>query len=224
MKILLSLLLLVANLSLSARAVDREWLSYNEFREHTYLAKFYAVPLGQRDKVHMRAQVIPRNKAFKPSDVTLTIAAIDGAEVLHPDADGTFDLPDNPLWVKQNPMILTSLPVGEKSGVGFSVYAVLPPGNRFNYSAMMAGVAQANQLVGRLAGMLSMFAPKFDGVDLHFAKPAGQTLQLLHQAGPQMLTVDGNGVLKLKQDAALLKADPVVVLSERPVFADLSAN
>ncbi len=224
MKTILCVIALLLNVSQQARAAERDWLSYNELREHTYLAKFYAVPPGQRDKLRMRAQLVPRNKAFKPADVTLTIAATDGPQLLRIDADGSFDLPENPLWIKQNPMVLTSLPAGEKSALGFSVSAVIPPGNRISYSALMAGVAQANHLVGQLAGMLSVFAPKFDGVELHFAKPAGQTLQLLNQTGPQLFTVGSSGVLKLKQDVALLKEDPQVLLSERPVFAELSTE
>lgn len=224
MKTMFCVIALLSSVCQQANAADREWLSYNELREHTFLAKFYSVPPAQRDKVRMRAQVVPQNKAYKAADVTLTVAASDGPQIVHLDADGSFDLPENPLWVKQNPMILTSLPAGEKSGVGFSVHAVIPNGNRFSYSALMAGVVQANRLVGQLAGMLSMFAPKFDGVELHFAKPAGQTVQLLNQTGPQLFTVGSSGILKLKQDAALLKEDPLVLLSEQPVYADLSAQ
>ena len=217
-------LTLQATFATDACATDREWVSYNDLLDHTYLAKFYSVPVSQRDHVRMRGLLIPNNKAFKPADVVLTIAAKEGAEAIHVDPDGNFDLPDNPQWVKQNPMILTSLPPGEKSAIGFNAFAVLPTENRFNYSVLMASVTQANQLVNQFAGVLKMFAPKFDGVDVHFAKPAQQTIQLLTKAGPQLLNVGSKGTIKLKLDNELLREDPQVVFSEHAVYGDLTTK
>lgn len=207
-----------------AHAANREWVRYNDLLEYTYLAKFYAVPAGQRDKVRMRGQLAPDNKAYKASEVVLTIATNDAPTIFHVDADGGFDLPYNPLWAKQNPMVLTSLPAGEKSSIGFNVSAVLPAETEFAYSSLMASVTQANQLVSKLAGMLSLFAPKFNGVEFHFTKPAQQTVRLVTKAGPQLLNLDSKGVIKLVQDKELMREDPQVVLSERASFADLTTK
>ena len=215
---------LLATFYTGAYAADRAWLPYNELLQHTYLDKFYSVPTNQRDHVRMRAMLVPHNKAFKSSDVVLTIAADGGAEVIHIDPDGSFDLPDNPQWVKQNPMVLTSLPAGEKSAIGFNAFAVLPAENHVSYAALMAGVAQANQLVHRFAGVLRLFAPKFDGVEIHFAKPAQQTIQILTKAGPQLLTAGTKGAIKLKLDDDLLREDPQLVFSEHAAFADLTTK
>ena len=205
-------------------AADREWLHYNELLAHTYLGKFYAVPADQRDRVRMRGLLKPNNKAIKPADVVLTIVAKDGAEVIHVDADGNFDLPNNPQWVKQNPMILTNLPAGEKSAIGFNAFAVLPVENHVSYSVLMSSVTQANQLVNALAGMLSVFAPKFDGIEVQFSKPAQQNIQLLTKAGPQLLNVTSKGVIRLKLDSELMREDPQVVFSEHATIAELTTK
>ncbi|HSY28693.1 MAG TPA: hypothetical protein VK832_14385, partial [Burkholderiaceae bacterium] len=101
--------------SLPAAAEDRAWVPYKKFVETLYLDKFYNVPLAQRDKVKLLVKIQPENKNYRASDLVLTIVH-SGAKVPIPiNADGIIDLVPNPDWIKEDAMIYTSLPKGEKS-------------------------------------------------------------------------------------------------------------
>ena len=205
-------------------AQDREWLPYKKLLEVTYMDKFYDAPLSQRDKIKLRGYLMPNNKAIKPQDVVLTVAHADGKERIQINTDGMFELVPTAKALKENPMVFTNVPAGEKAGVSFAVLAVVPEGLKFNYTGLTAGVKQATDLIKARAGMLSMFAPKFNGVEITFAKPAKQTLQIVAKAGTQTLTADAKGVIKLKVDAALVSEDPQVVFSEGPLEVGLATD
>ena len=205
-------------------AQEREWIPYKRLLEITSMDKFYSAPLAQRDKIKLRGYLMPANKAIKPQDVVLTIAHADGKERIQINADGAFELVPTAKALKENPMVFTNVPAGEKASVSYAVLAVVPDGLKFSYTGLTAGVKQAADLIKSKAGMLSMFAPKFNGVEIAFSKPAKQTLQIVAKAGTQTLTADDKGVIKLKVDAGLLNEDPQVVFSERPVEVGLATD
>lgn len=221
--VLLSVLLFLG-CSLPSRAEDREWVSYQKFLEITFLDKFYDTPPAQRDKLTMRGAMSPKNKTIKVSDLVFTILHSAGKELVHVSADGTFHLVPTAKAIKENPMVLSNMPSGEKASFGFSVYAVLPEGLKFSYASLMAGVKQSNDLVKAKAGILRVFAPKFTGVELHFAKPAQQTVQILGKEGVRTLTADAKGIVSLKLDESVLAADPQLVFSERPLDVEISGD
>jgi len=219
---LLCFALLVA--SVPAGAQEREWVRYDELLQMTNLDKFYAAPPSQRDKLRVRGAITFVDRSIKPSDIVFVIVRGEERQRIPVDDDGQFDVPVNSALQKENPMVHTNIAKGTKAQMGFSAFAILPEGQNMSYATLMAGVAQCNDLVKSQAGILRLFAPKFDGVEIHFSKPAQQSLRILTKAGARTFHADANGRLALKQDEALLKENPQVVFSEPPRDVEIIAE
>lgn len=211
--ILLPLLLL----PLCAHAGEREWVPYKKLIEDLRIDKFYALPAAERDKLRLFITIKPDNKSYKPSDVILT--AVKGNERLPLPAlspDYRMALVPNPAWLSDDTQIMTSLPKGENSKVSLTATTALPDGLQWNYVAVMGSVAQMNLAIKKMAGALSMFAPTVKSVVFKFGKPAQLTV------GNKVWTTDAQHQIALKPDATLLKDNPAMLASERPVEAELS--
>eukprot|EP01133_Synstelium_polycarpum_P023034 gene23034-27615_t len=211
--ILLPLLLL----PLCAHAGEREWVPYKKLIEDLRIDKFYALPAAERDKLRLFITIKPDNKSYKPSDVILT--AVKGNERLPLPAlspDYRMALVPNPAWLSDDTQIMTSLPKGEKSKVSLTATTALPDGLQWNYVAVMGSVAQMNLAIKKMAGALSMFAPTVKSVVFKFGKPAQLTV------GNKVWATDAQHQIALKPDATLLKDNPAMLASERPVEAELS--
>jgi hypothetical protein len=203
-------------LSLPAAAADREWVPYKKFVETLYLDKFYSVAPEQKDKVRLRIKVEPENKSIKLSDLVLTISHSGAKDIIPIDANGVIDLVPNPSLIKEDAMIYTSLPKGEKLRVMSSFEAKMPDGLQTDYASVMGSVKQWNTLIKEYAGMLSFLAPTFVGVDFHYANAAHQTVQVVTRNGTKNFVADAKGDIELKLDNALLAENPSIVMSERP--------
>jgi hypothetical protein len=209
----LALLSLLA-LSLNAHAAEREWVPYKKLVEDLRLDRFYALPAAERDKVNLYLTIKPHNKSYKPSDVVLT--AVRGSErmplpPLSPDYRMTL-VPDAK-WMTADTKIMTTLPKEEKSTVGWDATTTLPEGLQWQYTPVMSSIGQMNQAIKKMAGMMSMFAPSAKVVVFKFSKPA----QL--KVGATVYNTDARNQIRLKPDADLLKENPLMVASERPIEA-----
>ncbi|MRW94354.1 hypothetical protein GJ699_30715 [Duganella sp. FT80W] len=203
-------------LSLAAHADEREWVPYKKLVEDLRFDKFYAIPAAERDKVNLYLTVKPNNKNYKPSDVVLTV--VHGSEraplpALTPDFRMAF-VP-NAKWMSEDSKVMTSLPKGEKSEVGYDATTPLPDGLQWQYAPVMGSVQQMNQVIKKMAGALSMFAPSAKAVVFKFNHPA----QL--KVGGTVYNTDGKNQIRLKPDTALLKENPLIVASEHPYEAEL---
>lgn len=207
-----------------AMAEDREWMPLNKLMGHIYLDKFYAAPLSQRDKVRARGVLIPSNKAIKPSDVVLTIAHASGKERIALNPDGSFELNPSAKAIQENPMVLTSMPAGEKGGLGINMFAALTPNaTQFSYVDLLGGVTQANALIKAQAGMLSLFVPKMNGVLVRFAKGGTPVLKIAAKSGVTTLTADAAGVIAVKIDEAWMSENPQITASQPVLEAEIDA-
>jgi hypothetical protein len=206
-------------LSLSAHASEREWLPYKKLIEQMRLDKYYAIPAAERDKINLFLSVKPKNKAYKPEDVVLTV--VSGSE-RHPlpalTPDYRLSLIPNPQWLNDDTRIMTSLPKDEKSSMGYEMTTPLPAGTQWNYTPVMSSVDQANQAVKKMAGAFSMFAPSLKVVVFKFAKPA----QL--KVASTVYNTDAKHQIRLKPESAWLKENPLIVASERPLEAELDVE
>ena len=219
---LLSALLSAATLSalclaLPSQAAEREWAKYKSMVEGLRIDKFYAVPAAERDRVKLYITVKPRNKDLKPEDVVLTV--VNGNErqplpPLTPDYRLDFGAP-NPRWMNDTARIVTTLPPGEKSAIGYEGVVVLPDGVQWPYASVMGSVGQMNNAIKKMAGAMSMFAPSVEVVVFKFAKPA--TLKI----GNTVLNTNAKNLIVVKPEAAKLKENPLMVASERPIEAEL---
>lgn len=206
-------------LSLGAHASEREWLPYKKLIEQMRLDKYYAIPAAERDKINLFLSVKPKNKAYKPEDVVLTV--VSGSE-RHPlpalTPDYRLSLIPNPQWLNDDTRIMTSLPKDEKSSMGYEMTTPLPAGTQWNYTPVMSSVDQANQAVKKMAGAFSMFAPSLKVVVFKFAKPA----QL--KVASTVYNTDAKHQIRLKPESAWLKENPLIVASERPLEAELDVE
>lgn len=199
---------------MGANAAEREWLPYKKLVEDLRLDRFYALPAAERDKVNLYLTIKPHNKSYKPSDVVLV--AVRGNErmplpALSPDYRMTL-VPDAK-WMTADTKIMTTLPKEEKSTVGWDATTTLPEGLQWQYTPVMSSIGQMNQAIKKMAGMMSMFAPTAKVVVFKFSKPA----QI--KVGATVHNTDARNQIRLKPDADLLKENPLMVASERPIEA-----
>ncbi len=211
-------------IALPACALERELTDYNNLLQITHLDKIYAMPAQERDLVQVQGSLQPHNKSIKPQDVVLTVVAGEEKIRIPVRADGSFDLVPDPRLVKSNPMVLTSMPAGEKSAFSFIARPLLGEGLRFNYANVMASVKQMNSLMKANSGLMSFFMPKFIGIEFQFGKPAQQYVQILAKNGAKKIAVDAKGAVQLQIDESLIAENPAIVLSERPQNMDFVAK
>lgn len=211
--------LIIVSTSHAIGADMREWAPYKKLVETLYLDKFHATPSSERDKVLMFPVLIPSNKNIKPGDVVLTLVHAGGKQAMPVSADGRVDFVFNPAWVNEGAMLFINQPKGEKMRLSFGLDARLPDGLQWHYASLMGSVRQANELIRRQAGALSLFAPKMKAVNLKFARPA--QLKIQARGGVLTLASDADNAIRLKPDDALLQENPMMVLSERALEAGL---
>jgi len=210
-------------LCLSAHADEREWVPYKKLVEDLRLEKFYAIPAAERDKVNLFVTVKPQNKNYKPADVVLTVVHGGERHLLTPlSADFRMTVVPNPAWLTDDTKIMTSLPKDEKSALNWDMTTPLPDGLQWNYASVMGSVQQGNQVIKKMAGALSMFAPSVKLVVFKFAKPA--QLKIEARDGAKLYATDAQNQIRLKPESAWLKENPLVVASERPVEAELDGD
>jgi hypothetical protein len=215
----LSLACLSLLLALPVHAAEREWLPYRKLVDIIKLDKFDALPPAERDKVILYAKLVPVNKAISPLDAGLVV--VDGASrtPLPLDANGRARMTLNPQWMAHDAQIWTSLPKGEKMRMGFDLGAVLPETPQWRYASVMGAIPQTNAAIGKVAGALSLFVPKMKSLIFKFDKPAQLTIKAA--SGEKRYASDAKNHVKLNVDDDLLKENPLVEWSARPLEAEI---
>jgi hypothetical protein len=213
---------LLLALPLACAAQEREWAPYKKLIETVRLDKFYALPAGERDKVLFYARLWPVNKNIAPTSVKLTVIHSGGRQPIPLDARGRALIVPNQAFIAEDAKIWTSLPKGEKMNISFDGGAVIPQGLQWNYAQVMGSVPQANNVLKKLAGAFSFFAPSIKGVTFDFDKPAVLTIHA--KTGDKRYASDGKNKISLKLDDALLAENPLVNLSQQPIEAELDSD
>lgn len=206
-------------LALPGHAAEREWLPYRKLVDTIKLDKFDALPQAERDKIILYAKLVPVNKTISPLDAGLVV--VDGASrtPLPLDASGRARMALNPQWVAHDAQIWTSLPKGEKMRMGFDLGAVLPETTQWRYASVMGAIPQTNAAIGKVAGALSLFVPTLKSVIFKFDKPAQLTIKTA--AGDKRYASDAKNHVRLKLEDEMLKENPLVELSMRPLEAEI---
>ena len=206
-------------LALPLHAAEREWLPYRKLVDIIKLDKFDALPPAERDKVILYAKLVPVNKAISPLDAGLVV--VDGANrtPLPLDANGRARMMLNPQWMAHDAQIWTSLPKGEKMRMGFDLGAVVPDATQWRYATVMGALPQTNAAIGKVAGALSLFVPTMKSVIFKFDKPAQLTIK--SAGGDKRYASDAKNHVRLKLDDDMLKENPLVEVSMRPLEAEI---
>ena len=217
-------LLLIGLLAIActAHAEEREWTTYKKFVESTRLDRFYALPVSERDKLDFYLTVAPSNKKLKAADMNLTVVHGSARTALPLDDKSHLRMVPNPQWLAEDAKIMTSQAKGEKISVIYNLNAVVPEGTQWPYNKLMGSIAQGNAAISKVAGAFSMFAPTVKSVLLTFDKPSQLTIQSM--SGTKRLLSDAKNKIRLSPDAALLKENPLVEMSARPLEAELDTE
>jgi len=125
----------------------------------------------------------------------------------------------NQQWMAHDAQIWTSLPKGEKMRTGFDLGAVLPETPQWRYASVMGAIPQTNGAIGKVAGALSLFVPKMKSLIFKFDKPAQLTIKAA--SGEKRYATDAKNHVKLAVDDDLLKENPLVEWSARPLEAEI---
>lgn len=221
MKISLRIPLVLASLllALPGHAAEREWLPYRKLVDIIKVDKFDALPPAERHKVILYAKLVPVNKALSPLDAGLVVVDGTSRTPLPLDASGRARMALNPQWVAHDAQIWTSLPKGEKMSMGFDLGAVLPETTQWHYATVMGAIPQTNAAIGKVAGALSLFVPTMKSVIFKFDKPAQLTIK--SAGGDKRYASDAKNHVRLKLDDAMLKENPLVEVSVRPLEAEI---
>ncbi len=217
-------LLLIGLLAIActAHAEEREWTTYKKFVESTRLDRFYALPASERDKLDFYLTVAPSNKKLKAADMNLTVVHGSARTALPLDDKSQLRMAPNPQWLAEDAKIMTTQAKGEKISVIYNLNAVVPEGTQWPYNKLMGSIAQGNAAISKVAGAFSMFAPTVKSVLLTFDKPSQLTIQSM--SGTKRLLSDAKNKIRLSPDAALLKENPLVEMSARPLEAELDTE
>jgi hypothetical protein len=213
------LVLVALLLALPGHAAEREWIPYRKLVDTIKLDKFDALPRAERDKMVVYARLVPVNKAISPLDAGLVVVDGTSRTPLPLDATGRAHMELNPQWMADDAQIWTSLPKGEKIRMGFYIGAVVPETTQWRYATVMGAVPQTNAVIGKVAGALRFFIPTMKSVLFKFDKPAQMTIKAA--GGDKRYVSDAKHQLKLKLDEDMLKENPLVEWSVRPVDAEI---
>nr|WP_156133662.1 hypothetical protein [Massilia sp. JS1662] len=217
--LLMTSLLASLLLAAQAHAAEREWLPYRKLVDVIKLDKFDALPPAERDKVILYAKLVPVNKAISPLDAGLVVVDGTSRTPMPLDAAGRARMTLNKQWMADDAQIWTSLPKGEKMRMGFDLGAVLPETTQWRYATVMGAIPQTNAAIGKVAGALSLFVPTMKSVIFKFDKPAQLTIK--SAGGDKRYASDAKNHVRLKLDDAMLKENPLVEVSMRPLEAEI---
>ncbi|WP_028104050.1 hypothetical protein [Pseudoduganella violaceinigra] len=221
-KLLLISLLAAASL---AQAQEREWITYKKFVDLIRQDRYFALPQAERDKLDFYLELEPVNPKFKAADMNLTVLHAGTRTALPLDEAAHLRMAPDQQWLAENAKVLTTLPKGEKISVAYKLDAVIPEGTQWSYNGLMGSIAQGNGAMKKLSGYfgyVNWFASKITAVRLIFDKPAQLTIQ--SKNGTKRYLSDAANAIRLAPDAALLKENPVIEVSIRPLKAELDSE
>ena len=205
---------------LTAGAADRVWHPYRDVCENLGLIKLHEVPEAQRDHV----RILYKLPADDPVSRTL-VFTIDSRKhplTVTPDASGAIEFPYDEQLLAENPDVLVNLPAGKKVSFEADIRPRAPASLEISYTDLMKGVAQANALIRKQAGMLSLFVPTMRSMVLQFDHADGQAVTIGSGASQRQIRVDDKAQIVIPYDAVMAEANPRVRLSAMPRSADFA--
>jgi hypothetical protein len=170
-------------------------------------------------KLIVRVFVSSRNKAVQSSDIGITIqSATKGMIPVQIGTNGqVLNFPHEKELRRENPSLIANQPKGTLN-LSLRAQLAIPDELTFRYRRLGDGVAEANKTIKAQAGMLSLFAPKAEGVTFFFPEASGgkAKVEIMLAAGKKEYTADQRGQVKLKLEKAILTENPEVKVSEKP--------
>lgn len=209
-----SLLVLLASGTLAgpARAADEfAALPYRSLLDG--ITTFLNVPPEQRDRLALIQSLRPDSGNLVARPLTMTILAKAGPIDVAVGEDNSFSLPLSDQLKDENPTVVTNQPKGSLS-LQVGVRILLPQTTRYGYSEFALGIAQANAMTKRFAGVMWLFSKTADSLILRFRRPERQMLRIAAPDGALTLIADDSGTIFVRLDKKLAEENPVMELSE----------
>ncbi len=203
-------------LPLRAQAADPATLPYRSLLES--VTTFLDVPPAQRDRLGLIQALKPDGGNLVARPLTMTIMAKAGPIDVPVAEDNSFALPLDPALKDENPTVVTNQPKGSLS-LQVGVRILLPQTTRYPYSEFASGVAQANAMTKRFAGVMWLFAQTADSLILRFHRAERQMLRIAAADGALTLIADDSGTIFVRLDKKLAEENPMMELSEPAVDA-----
>ncbi len=203
-------------LPVGAQAAEVAALPYRTLLES--VTTFLDVPPAQRDRLGLIQALKPDGGNLVARPLTMTIQSKAGPIEVPVAEDNSFALPLTPALRDENPSVVTNQPKGSLT-LQVGVRILLPPTTQYAYSEFANGVAQANAMTKRFAGVLWLFAQTADSLILRFHRPERQMLRIAASDGPLTLIADDSGTIFVRLDKKLAEENPMMELSEPAVDA-----
>ncbi len=206
--------------SISTHAADRLWHPYREVCEKLGLNKLYETPQAQRDQLRFLYKAVPDDRNAQA--LVLTIAAAARAIRITPDAQGLVEIPFSPELFAENPQVLINLPEGQKVSFSAQLLPRLPSERQLDYVHLMGGIPQANALIRKQAGLLSIFVPTVRKLVLRYEHAGGQQVSVGDGAGAQSYQAGPTAEIVIPFDQALFSRNVAVTISDLPRNVDFA--
>src|ERR1041385_8698655 len=172
-------------------------------------------------KLAVIVRVGSTNKSVNPADIRRVLFRATGAIPVEVSTNGQIlNFPHRKELAREDPPIVSNQPKGSLIMTIF-LHLVVPDSLSFRYARLADGVAEVNKAIKAQAGfLLSFLAPKAEGVVFLFPKTSGgkAKVEIESASGHKEYLADTNGVIKLKLEKSLLKENPEVKMSERPLI------
>lgn len=205
-------LLATGTLARPARAADEiAALPYRTLLDG--ITTFLNVPPEQRDRLALIQALRPDGGNLVTRPLTMTVLAKSGAIDVPVAEDNSFALPLSEQLKDENPTVVTNQPKGTLS-LQVGVRILLPQATHYGYSEFALGIAQANAMTKRFAGMLWLFSKTADSLILRFRRPERQMLRIAASDGALTLIADDSGTIFVRLDKKLAEENPMMELSE----------
>jgi hypothetical protein len=169
----------------------------------------------------LRAESAQKDQPL-PADLKMELRFGTTRQPVALDRDGRFTLPLRADWATGDAALWINQP---KSAVvvveGFTMRT--PTATRLNYGQLMESLPVMERVVKQQAGMMSLVAPKPQGVELAFAPDTPQSVIVGVGVQAKTWRTDAKGHVQVPFDPALPATTPVV-LSALPVALQPYAN
>lgn len=128
-----------------------------------YLEKYLKVPPAERSRVKLAYAI--RHDGKPASNVKVTLVEKNGTRTPLPvNADGYFERLPTLVQLEGDPSLVFDVPADWKLGTLMDFGTTLKPAQEYEVRELAAAVTEANALIGKVAGVASLMAPKMSGV------------------------------------------------------------
>jgi hypothetical protein len=171
--------------------------------------------LDRLDKLQHVVTVNSTSSDVAPTDIRITIDDSTKRFEFTPDASGSVDLPIRADWNDADLELKTNQPKGSLA-IRFSVGARPLASTHLRYRDLMEIRRQFEQAFAMLARTVNEVPPRMAGIEIRFNPSAKAGVVILAAGGRQVHEADGEGIVRLPEEAALWAENPDTVLEAMP--------